>query len=144
MVRAWSGERCDPLARSGSGPAAGHRRGLWTEGPGWRGRRAGGGPELRGASAGRDLGGGDAAGGVQGVEGVVDLAGGLVVVEGLVDLAAGQPARMGSEGGVDLLGEWIAGRAGEAHAADRAAYCWSASAAWRCVAPIWRWPSVRV
>ena len=44
---------------------------------------------------------------------MVDLAGGLVVVECLADLAAGQPARMVLEGGVDLLGERIAGRAGQ-------------------------------
>ena len=64
-----------------------------------------------GAAAGRDLGVGDAAGLVEGVEGVVDLAGGLVVVEGLADLAAGQPAGMVDEGGVDLFGEGVAGRA---------------------------------
>jgi hypothetical protein len=51
-----SGERCDPLARSGRGPGGLCPSGL--------GRWAGGGPELRGAAAGRDLGGGDAAGGV--------------------------------------------------------------------------------
>ena len=69
---------------------------------------AGGGPELGGPAAGRDLGGGRAAGGVEGVEGVegvVDLAGGLVVVECLADLAAGQPAGMLVEDGGDLLGE---------------------------------------
>ena len=52
-------------------------------------------------------------GGVQGVEGVVDLAGGLVVVEGLADLAAGQPVRVLAQGGVDPFGERIAGRAGQ-------------------------------
>jgi len=44
---------------------------------------------LCGPSAGRDLGGGGTAGGVQGVEGVVDLAGGLVMAQRLADLAAG-------------------------------------------------------
>jgi hypothetical protein len=44
---------------------------------------------------------------------VVDLAGGLVVVECLADLAAGQPAGVLLEGGVDLFGERIAGRAGQ-------------------------------
>jgi hypothetical protein len=68
---------------------------------------------LRGPAAGRDLAGGRAAGGVQGVEGVVDLAGGLVVVECLADLAAGQPAGMLAQGGVDLFGERVAGRAGQ-------------------------------
>ena len=52
----------------------------------------GGGPELRGPTAGWDLGDGRAAGGVQGAQGGVDLAGWLVVVERLADLAAGQPA----------------------------------------------------
>ncbi len=50
---------------------------------------------------------------MEGVEGVVDLAGGLVVVEGLADLAAGQSAGMLAQGGVDLLGERLAGRAGQ-------------------------------
>ena len=68
---------------------------------------------MRGAAAGRDLRGGDAAGGVQRVEGVVDLAGGLVVVEVSADLAAGQPGRVLAQGGVDLFGERIAGRAGQ-------------------------------
>lgn len=72
-----------------------------------------GGPELGGAAAGFDLGGGRAAGGVQGVQGGVDLAGGLVVAEVLADLAAGQPASMRDEGGVDLFGERLAGRAGQ-------------------------------
>jgi hypothetical protein len=44
---------------------------------------------------------------------VVDLAGGLVVVECLADLAAGQPAGTLSQDGVDLFGEWLAGRAGQ-------------------------------
>jgi len=109
-------ERCDPFARSGSVPG-GPSRGAGRAGRlpfGQCGRlAAGGGPEFGGASAGGDLGGGDAAGGVQGVEGGLDLAGGLVVVERLADLAAGQPARMVVEGGVDLLGERIAGRAGQ-------------------------------
>ncbi|MGO9903380.1 MAG: hypothetical protein ACLP0J_27685 [Solirubrobacteraceae bacterium] len=35
------------------------------------------------------------------------------MVEGLADLAAGQPARMLVKGGADLLGERIAGRAGQ-------------------------------
>ena len=73
----------------------------------------GGGPELGGSAAGRDLGGGDASGGVQRVEGVIDLAGGLVVVQGLADLAAGQPVGVLAQGGVDLFGERLAGRAGQ-------------------------------
>ena len=80
--------------------------------PGLCARRRGGGPELGGSAAGRDLRGGDAAGGVQRVEGAVDLAGWLVVVQRLAELAAGQPSRMLLQGGVDLLGERIAGRAG--------------------------------
>ena len=71
------------------------------------------GPELRGSAAGRDLCAGDASGGVEGVEGGVDLAGGLVVMEGLADLAAGQPFGVLLEGGVDLFGERVAGRAGQ-------------------------------
>src|SRR5438552_3761293 len=51
--------------------------------PGRCRRRGGGGPELGRSAASRDLRGGDAAGGVEGVEGVVDLAGGLVVVQRL-------------------------------------------------------------
>ena len=44
---------------------------------------------------------------------MVDLAGGLVVLELVADLAAGQPAGVGLEGGVDLFGERLAGRAVE-------------------------------
>ena len=76
---------------------------------GWGGR----GPELRWAAAGRDLGDGRSAGGVEGVERVVESAGGLVVFEGVADLAAGQAGRAGVEGGVDLFGERLAGRAGQ-------------------------------
>ena len=42
---------------------------------------------------------------------MVDLTGGLVVLEGVADLAAGQTGRMGLQGGVDLFGERLAGRA---------------------------------
>src|SRR5436305_2243992 len=113
VALAWSGERCDPLARSGSGSGRGSPRRCGTRVPAGGGRRAGGGRELGGSAAGGDLRGGDTAGGVQGVEGMIDLAGGLVVVEGLADLAAGQSAGMRAEGGVDLFGERIAGRAGQ-------------------------------
>src|SRR6266536_268505 len=71
------------------------------------------GPELRGASAGGDLADGRSAGGLEGAEGVVESAGGLVVVERVADLAASQARRVGGEGGVDLFGERLAGRAGE-------------------------------
>ncbi len=48
---------------------------------------------------------------MEGCERVVELAGGLVVLERVADLAAGQAGRVGLEGGVDLFGEWLAGRA---------------------------------
>ena len=76
-------------------------------------RGRGRGPELCGAAAGGDLGDGRSAGGLEGVECGVDLAGGLVVFEGVADLAAGQAGRVGGEGGVDLFGERLAGRAGQ-------------------------------
>src|SRR5438309_8250484 len=78
--------------------------------------RSGGGgrgPELRGPAAGSDLGDRRLAGCLEGVERVIDLAGGLVVLEGVADLAAGQTGRVCSERGVDLFGEWLAGRAGQ-------------------------------
>jgi hypothetical protein len=71
------------------------------------------GPELCGPAAGSDLGDARSAGGLEGVEGGVELAGGLVVFEGVADLAAGQACGVGGEGGVDLFGEWLAGRAGQ-------------------------------
>src|ERR1700730_11362383 len=71
------------------------------------------GPELRWAAAGSDLGDGRAAGGLQGVQGVVELTGGLGVAEGVADLAAGQAGRAGLQRGVDLFGERLAGRAGQ-------------------------------
>lgn len=73
--------------------------------------RGGRGPELCGAPAGSDLGDGRSAGGLQGAERVIESAGGLVVLEGVADLAAGQAGRVGGEGGVDLFGERLAGRA---------------------------------
>ena len=42
---------------------------------------------------------------------MIDLACGLVVLEGVADLAAGEPAGVGMEGGVDLFGERLTGRA---------------------------------
>ena len=68
---------------------------------------------MGGPAAGGDLGDGRSAGCLEGAERVVDLAGGLVVLEGVADLAAGQPGRDGLEGGVDLFGERLAGRAVE-------------------------------
>ena len=91
---------------------------LWGGIEGWgtkeevsRSAGLGGGPELRGTAAGRDLGDGRSAGGLEGGERVVELAGGLVVAEGVADLAAGQAGRGGCERGVDLFGERLAGRA---------------------------------
>ena len=66
---------------------------------------------MRGPAAGGYVGGARASGGAECGESSFDLAGGLVVLEGVVDLAAGQPARVLAQGGVDLFGEWIAGRA---------------------------------
>ncbi len=73
---------------------------LWGGIEGWgtkeevsRSVRGGRGPELRGPAAGGDLGHGRSAGGVEGVECVVEVAGGLVVFEGVADLAAGQAGR---------------------------------------------------
>jgi hypothetical protein len=93
---------------------------LWVGIEGWgtkeevgRSAACGGGPELRRPAAGGDLGDGRSAGCVEGAECVVELAGGLVVLEGVADLAAGQTGGVGLEGGVDLFGEWLAGRAME-------------------------------
>ncbi len=93
---------------------------LWGGIEGWgtkeevrRSGRRGRGPELCGAAAGGDLGDGRSPGGVKRVECVVELSGGLVVLEGVADLAAGQAGRVGFQGGVDLFGERLAGRAGE-------------------------------
>jgi hypothetical protein len=58
---------------------------------------------------------------VEGSEGVVELAGGLVVFEGVADLASCQAGRAGLEGGVDLFGERLSGRAVRAQATERAA-----------------------
>jgi hypothetical protein len=85
-----------PLARSRGGSGAG---------------RWGGGPELGGAAGGGDLRAGRAAGEGERVQRALGLLGGLVVLQGVAELAACQPAGMGLEGGVDLFGERVAGRA---------------------------------
>ena len=93
---------------------------LWVGIEGWgtkeevsRSARRGRGPELCRAAAGCDLGDGRAAGGLEGAERVIDVSGGLVVFERVADLAAGQTGRAVAERGVDLFGEWLAGRAGQ-------------------------------
>src|SRR5579875_2239719 len=93
---------------------------LWVGIEGWgtkeevsRSGGGGGGPELGWSAAGSDLGDGGSAGCLEGLERVVDLAGGLVVFEGVADLAPGQSGRIVLQGGVDLFGERLAGRAVE-------------------------------
>src|SRR5450755_2071730 len=92
--RARTGERCDPLARSGRGSGAGR----------------GGGPEFGGASGGEDALAGDLAVVGERGERVVELGGGGVAVGQVAELGAGQPVgeRVG-ERGVDLVSERVAG-----------------------------------
>ena len=74
-----------PLAALGDSPVV--RRGVAArsgEGEAWSGGRRGcGGPELRGAPGGRDLGAGGAAGERERVERALDLSGGTVVLQGV-------------------------------------------------------------
>jgi hypothetical protein len=74
--RAWAGERCDPLARSGRGSGAGCRRG---------------GPELGGAAAGEGASLAGAAGSDESVECLFDAVGGEVALAEVADLGAGEP-----------------------------------------------------
>src|SRR5207247_8379025 len=86
--------------------------------------RSGGGgrvPELRGAAAGGDLGDGRSTGGLERVEGVVDLAGGLVVFEARLIWLRVRPA------GLSRRAAWICSASGwpvapwSAQPAERAA-----------------------
>ena len=76
MGRAWTGERCDPLARSGSGSGAGC----------WRG-----GPELGGAAAGEGALLAERGRRRRAVECLLDAVGGEVALAEIADLGAGEP-----------------------------------------------------
>ena len=133
-----------PSLRSVTAPAV--RRGLAARSGagGWSGGRGGaGGPELRGPAAGGDLGDGRSTGCLEGAERVIDLAGGLVVLEGVADLAAGQAGRVGDEGGVDLFGERLAGRAGQGPARGAGGVVLERERGGRCWGPICCLPSAR-
>jgi hypothetical protein len=99
---------------------------------------------LRGAAAGGDLRGGDAAGDVQRLERVVDLAGGLVVLQGSAELAAGQPVGVLAQDGVDLFGERLAGRAAQCPGRGSGGVVLERERGGQVLVEwIWRWPSVR-
>ena len=92
--RARVGERCDPLARSGRRSGAG----------------CCGGPELGGASEGKDALAGDVAVVGERGEGLVELGCGGVAVQQVAQLGAGQPVgECVGQRGVDLVSERVAG-----------------------------------